>query len=102
LKQRRLCQRGEAWIWSGCNPDFAPGVFHGEKRFAKTAQHFEMAQQKSGQRFAVFARSTISLLALLVTTGLDPVVHADVRLSRPFKEVLQAWLPHGLPGQARQ
>jgi hypothetical protein len=44
----------------------------------------------------------ISLLALLVTTGLDPVVHADVRRSRPFKMVLQAWLPHGLPGQARQ
>jgi hypothetical protein len=34
--------------------------------------------------------------------GLTPVVHADVQLSRPFKKVLQAWLPHGLPGQARQ
>jgi hypothetical protein len=77
-------------------------VFHGEKRFAEMAQHFEMAQQKRVQRFAVFDRSNISLLALLVTTGLDPVVYADVRLSGPFKEVLQAWLPHGLPGQARQ
>jgi hypothetical protein len=68
----------------------------------KMAQRFEMAQQKCVQRFAVFDRSNICLLALLVTTGLDPVVHADVRLSRPFKEVLHAWLPHGLPGQARQ
>jgi hypothetical protein len=57
LKQRRLCQRGEARIWSGCNPDFAPGVFHGEKRFAEMAQRFEMAQQKCVQRFAVFDRS---------------------------------------------
>jgi hypothetical protein len=58
--------------------------------------------KSAGKDSQIFARSNISQLALLVTTGLDPVVHADVRLSRPFKEVLQAWLPHGLPGQARQ
>jgi hypothetical protein len=37
-------------------------VFHGEKRFAKMAQHFEMAQQKCVQRFAVFDRSAVGPL----------------------------------------
>jgi hypothetical protein len=37
-------------------------VFHGEKRFAKMAQHFEMAQQKRVQRFAVFDRSAVGPL----------------------------------------
>jgi hypothetical protein len=43
-------------------PDFAPGVFHGEKRFAKMAQRFEMAQQKGVQRFADFDRSAVGPL----------------------------------------
>jgi hypothetical protein len=46
-------------------PDFALGVFHGEKRFAEMAQHFEMAQQKCVQRFAVFDRSAVSPLRSL-------------------------------------
>jgi hypothetical protein len=37
-------------------------VFHGEKRFAEMAQHFEMAQQKCVQRFAVFDRSAVGPL----------------------------------------
>ena len=63
LKQRRLCQRGEACIGRTAMPDFALGMFHGEKRFAKMAQHFEMAQQKCVQRFAVFARSAVGPLS---------------------------------------
>jgi hypothetical protein len=43
-------------------PDFAFGVLHGEKRFAEMAQHFEMAQQKCVQRFAVFDRSAVGPL----------------------------------------
>jgi hypothetical protein len=43
-------------------PDIALGVLHGEKRFAEMAQHFEMAQQKCAQRFAVFDRSAVGAL----------------------------------------
>jgi hypothetical protein len=33
-----------------------------------------------------------------VTTGLDPVVHAEMQFLKPFGESAQATLPHGLPG----
>jgi hypothetical protein len=62
LKQRRLCRCGEACIGRTAFLDFAHDVFHGEKRFAEMAQHFEIAQQKCVQRFAVFDRSAVSPL----------------------------------------
>jgi hypothetical protein len=37
-----------------------------------------------------------------VTTGLDPVVHDDIRRMRRHKETERAGSPHGLPDQARQ
>ena len=37
-----------------------------------------------------------------VTTGLDPVVHADVQRIKQRGESERASFPHGLPGQARQ
>jgi hypothetical protein len=37
-----------------------------------------------------------------VTSGLDPVVHADVQRGMRIKSILRASLPHGLPGLARQ
>jgi hypothetical protein len=38
----------------------------------------------------------------VVTTGLDPVAHADVQRIKQRGESRQASAPHGLPGQARQ
>ena len=35
---------------------------------------------------------------ILVTTGLDPVVHAEVRIERPLDKSEWAFRPHGLPG----
>jgi hypothetical protein len=59
LIQKRLWQRGEACIGQTSAIDFALGVFHGEQRFAETAQHFEMAHKCAARRFAVFDRSDI-------------------------------------------
>ena len=38
----------------------------------------------------------------IVTTGLDPVVHADVQRIKRRGESRQANAPHGLPDQVRQ
>jgi hypothetical protein len=38
----------------------------------------------------------------LVTTGLDPVVHAEARLLEPVESPEYSSPPHGLPDQVRQ
>jgi hypothetical protein len=45
--------------------------------------------------------SSCAITYTFVTTGLDPVVHAEARLRKSTK-IKQAATPHGLPGQARQ
>jgi hypothetical protein len=70
--QRRLWQRGEACICQTSSVVFAVGVFHGDKRTAETAQHFEMAHKCGVRRFASFDRSDINPLPFLVTTFSSP------------------------------
>jgi hypothetical protein len=41
-------------------------------------------------------------ICAIVTTGLDPVVHADFKPIKQRGEPEGAFLPHGLPDQVRQ
>src|ERR1700722_4671630 len=53
--------------------------------------------------FSLFATPVSpSPFTFLVTTGLDPVVHAEMQLRKPFGNSKRASPPHGLPDQVRQ
>ena len=60
-----------------------------------------MTQQKFFSRRAKRPSSAKRDNISLVTTGLDPVVHAEVQLRKPFGHSKWASPPHGLPDHRR-
>jgi len=61
-----------------------------------------MPPYRTLERRNLGARRLHTEVPSLVTTGLDPVVHAEVQRLRRCRKSEPASQPHGLPGQARQ
>jgi hypothetical protein len=57
-----------------------------------------MTSKRHRLRLATLSFATLTI----VTTGLDPVVHADAPRIKQLGESQRAEAPHGLPGKARQ
>jgi len=66
--------------------------------FAKPAYILYEIRSRGAKRASLGSRNVKQRRIFFVTTGLDPVVHAEVR----YESLAEASPPHGLPDQVRQ